>query len=647
MSIAYVDPGNIEGDLQAGVASGYGLLWVVAWATGLGFLVQMQSAKLGVATSRDLAQHCRAAYPRPARLALWVAAQMAVVGADVQECVGSAIALRLLSGGRLPLPAGVAVGALASALLLTVERWGARPMEAALGALVAVMVVAFGAMAARADISARGVAEGFAVPRLESRASVAQAVALVGSILMPHNTFLHSALVQSRALEDRVEARRDALRYYRIESGLSLAVSVGINACVVSVFAAGFHGGGGGGGGRGAAAAAWVGGGGGMAGAGAGATASGPTTTMMTMMPDGASLSSASASASATAAVMAAVAAEDGGGGSGASGGSGGPIERPIGLENAGYYLQRAYGPGAAVVWALGLLAAGQSSSCTGTYTSQFLVAMIDAPASLAPWARVAAARAAALLPTLAVAALYSTRLDEMSQWMNLLQALVLPCVLLPLLALNASPAVVGRAFANPPATTAALGAASAAVVVANLAGVAAFLAEAMGAMPARTPRGAALRGAIGLFGVGYGALLLYLAALTPAVARHGHARRRGALRDALAGGRAWLLAGAWARKGGEDVAGVAGAGEAGEEAATRAPLLLLGGSRAAVSAEGAEEEEEEEEEVVALAPALAGALGGRAQAFMLSAEAAAADAQESHGSPRRSGPVPPPRPRV
>jgi natural resistance-associated macrophage protein len=558
MSIAYVDPGNIESDLQAGVASGYGLLWVVAWATALGFLVQMQSAKLGVATGRDLAQHCRAAYPKAARVALWAAAQLAVIGADVQECVGSAIALRLLSGGRIPLPAGVALGAAASALLLAVERWGARPMEAALGLLVAVMVAAFGFMAARADVSAARVLEGFLVPRLDGgAAAVAQAVALVGSILMPHNTFLHSALVQSRRLEDRHEARRDALRYYRIESALSLAVSVGINACVVSVFAAGFHRQGGG-----PAAAA-----GGRPGLGVGGKGDDP-------LPAGA-----------------------------------------IGLENAGYYLQRAYGPGAAVVWALGLLAAGQSSTCTGTYTSQFLVAMLDAPRALRPWARVAAARAAALLPTLLVAAVAGARLDELSQWMNLLQALVLPCVLLPLLALNASPNVVGRAFANPRGTTAALAAASAAVVAANLAGVAAFLSGALAALPASTPGGRAMRAALGALGVVYAWLLLYLAALVPGVVEHGHGH--GGVKELLA---SWSRGG---RGGGRGAGGL------------RAPLLVssppLPLPPSSPSPPSSPErvvlvETEEAEEVAGGAAAV---LGGRAQAMAVAAEAAAADAQD------------------
>jgi natural resistance-associated macrophage protein len=614
MSIAYVDPGNIESDLQAGVAGGYGLLWVVAWATALGFLVQMQSAKLGVATSRDLAQHCRRAYPRPARAALWAAAQLAVVGADIQECVGSAIALRLLSGGRLPLPAGVAIGAAASALLLTVERWGARPMEATLGSLVAVMVAAFGAMAARADVSARGVLEGFLIPRLHGGSeAVGQAVALLGSILMPHNTFLHSALVQSRRLDGTVEARRDALRYYRIESALSLAVSVGINACVMSVFAAGFHqdGGAGGGGGGVAAFAALP------------SSAASGWSLLGLSSPSSSSTPATSLSPTTTTT----------------------PASTPIGLENAGYYLQRAYGPGAAVVWALGLLAAGQSSTCTGTYTSQFLVAMLDAPRALRPWARVALARAAALLPTLLVAALASTRLDELSQWMNLLQALVLPCVLLPLLALNASPRVVGRAFANPRGTTVALAGVSAAVVAANLAGVASFLGEALAASPAETRAGAGLRGALAVFGAGYAALLLYLAALAPSVARHGHGRGGGV-------GKEWrrLLRG-W--RGGEAALAAALAEAEDERAAAdadapapiaypspvpptpsppplRAPLLARAAGYSLVVEEDEEEVEEQGAERGGGGAAERLMLGGRAEAYAVAAEAAAADARDA-----------------
>lgn len=112
MSIAFLDPGNLEGDLQAGAIAGYSLLWLLLWATAMGLLVQLLSARLGVATGRHLAELCREEYPTWARLLLWIMAEVALIGADIQEVIGSAIAIKILSNGFLPLWAGVVITAL-------------------------------------------------------------------------------------------------------------------------------------------------------------------------------------------------------------------------------------------------------------------------------------------------------------------------------------------------------------------------------------------------------------------------------------------------------------------------------------------------------------------------------------------------------
>lgn len=111
MSIAFLDPGNLEGDLQAGAIAGYSLLWLLLWATAMGLLVQLLSARLGVATGRHLAELCREEYPKWARLLLWVMSELALIGADIQEVIGSAIAIKILSNGVLPLWAGVLITA--------------------------------------------------------------------------------------------------------------------------------------------------------------------------------------------------------------------------------------------------------------------------------------------------------------------------------------------------------------------------------------------------------------------------------------------------------------------------------------------------------------------------------------------------------
>lgn len=112
MSIAFLDPGNLEGDLQAGAIAGYSLLWLLFWATAMGLLVQLLAARLGVATSRHLAELCRDEYPKWARLLLWVMTELALIGADIQEVIGSAIAIKILSRGFLPLWSGVVITAL-------------------------------------------------------------------------------------------------------------------------------------------------------------------------------------------------------------------------------------------------------------------------------------------------------------------------------------------------------------------------------------------------------------------------------------------------------------------------------------------------------------------------------------------------------
>ena len=112
MCIAFLDPGNLEGDLQSGAIAGYSLLWLLMWATIMGLLIQLLSARIGVATGKHLAELCREEYPNWARLVLWFMAEVALIGADIQEVIGSAIAIKILSNGVVPLWAGVVITAL-------------------------------------------------------------------------------------------------------------------------------------------------------------------------------------------------------------------------------------------------------------------------------------------------------------------------------------------------------------------------------------------------------------------------------------------------------------------------------------------------------------------------------------------------------
>nr|DAD41413.1 TPA_asm: hypothetical protein HUJ06_015736 [Nelumbo nucifera] len=143
MSIAFLDPGNLEGDLQAGAIAGYSLLWLLMWATVMGLLIQLLSARLGVATGRHLAELCRDHYPTWAGYLLWFMAELALIGADIQEVIGSAIAIKILSHGVLPLWAGVIITAFDCFIFLFLENYGVRKLEAVFAVLIATMAMSF------------------------------------------------------------------------------------------------------------------------------------------------------------------------------------------------------------------------------------------------------------------------------------------------------------------------------------------------------------------------------------------------------------------------------------------------------------------------------------------------------------------------
>uniref|UniRef100_A0ACD5X2F0 Uncharacterized protein n=1 Tax=Avena sativa TaxID=4498 RepID=A0ACD5X2F0_AVESA len=242
MCIAFLDPGNLEGDLQAGAAAGYQLLWLLLWATVMGALVQLLSARLGVVTGKHLAELCREEYPTWATRALWVMTELALVGADIQEVIGSAIAIKILSGGIVPLWGGVVITALDCFIFLFLENYGVRKLEAFFAVLIATMGISFAIMFGETKPDGKELLIGLVVPKL-SPSTIKQAVGIVGCIIMPHNVFLHSALVQSRKIDTKKKSRvQEAVYYYNIESIIALIVSFFINICVTTVFAKGFYG---------------------------------------------------------------------------------------------------------------------------------------------------------------------------------------------------------------------------------------------------------------------------------------------------------------------------------------------------------------------------------------------------------------------
>jgi len=443
MSIAFLDPGNLEGDLQAGHLSRYRLLWVLLWATGVGLLLQLQAARLGVATGRDLAQHCRAVYPRIPRLALWLMMEVAVVGCDIQEVLGCGIAVRFLSGHRLPLWAGMAVGAVGSFVMLLADQRGNRAVEAMFASLVGLMGLSFCVMGRIAAVPLGAVARGLLQPRMRSSEAMTTA-ALLGGVLMPHNIYLHSGLVVSRgAHAEPVPVRRRALQYLTVDSGAALLVSLAINVSVVAVFA----------------------------------------------------------SDKVRAASDALLGGAD------------------LGLVSAGAVLVQAFGPALRPVWGAGLLASGNSSTMTGTLAGQFIMSgLVEIKTS--PLTRAVITRAVSLGPSLLVAGLagHPAALDRFNQGINVLQALMLPFALVPLLSLTSNASVMGPMVTGP-LTMAACVAAAAAGMVVN----AAFLLVDAGPALASLSRAAAALGgpllagllvlAVAASALGYLLLLVSLAA--------------------------------------------------------------------------------------------------------------------------------------
>ena len=237
VGVGYIDPGNWASDLEAGARFGHSLLWVLVVANAIALLVQTLAARLGIVARLDLAQACRACYPRAVSNALFVLCALAIVACDMAEVLGSAVALDLLFG--LPLVWGALVTALDVFALLALRRVGVRRLEA----IVVVLVLTVGACLAiecwLAEPTARSL-RGALSPRLDA-GSLYVAVAMLGATVMPHNLYLHSSLVQTRVAPASVEAQRRALRYGFVDTLLALNVAFVINASILVLASGVFH----------------------------------------------------------------------------------------------------------------------------------------------------------------------------------------------------------------------------------------------------------------------------------------------------------------------------------------------------------------------------------------------------------------------
>ncbi|KAI8372138.1 natural resistance-associated macrophage protein-domain-containing protein [Blakeslea trispora] len=369
MAIAYLDPGNLESDLQAGAIAGYKLLWLLFWSHVAGLAIQILSAKLGVVTQHHLAQLVRKNYKSPTAMVIWMFTQLAIIGSDIQEIIGTAIAIKIIFG--IQLWVGVMITATDTFFFMWLQQFGVRKIEAFFISLIGIMIVCFWIEMFASHPSLSSILNGILIPTIPSEARV-QAVGMVGAVIMPHNMFLHSALVMSRHLGDHpsVKKKQEANYYFAIESTLALFISYLINLAIVAVFAQVFY-------------------------------RPGQTIT-----------------------------------------------ELP-GLYDASQVLSNTLGHSAKYFWALGILAAGQSSTMTGTLAGQYVVEGFLGAIFKKQWHRIALTRAIALVPSMLVAILAVERFDTMGEFLNVLQSLCLPTAIIPILKLTASKKVMTDAFQN------------------------------------------------------------------------------------------------------------------------------------------------------------------------------------------------------
>ncbi|XP_074822864.1 natural resistance-associated macrophage protein 1 isoform X1 [Natator depressus] len=380
MSIAFLDPGNIESDLQCGAVAGFKLLWVLLWATILGLLCQRLAIRLGVVTGMDLGEVCCQYYPKGPRVLLWIMIEIAIIGSDMQEVIGTAIAFSLLSAGRIPLWGGVLITIIDTLVFLFLDKYGLRKLEAFFGLLITIMAVTFGYEYVVVRPVQTEVLKGIFFPYCRGcgREELLQAVGIVGAIIMPHNIYLHSSLVKTREVtRSERQAVSEANKYFLIESCIALFVSFLINLFVMAVFGQAFY---------------------------------------HRTNQDVYNVC-ANSSVSQYAPIF--------------------PRNNEtvsVDIYQGGVILGCYFGAVALYIWAIGILAAGQSSTMTGTYAGQFVMEGF-LQLRWSRFARVLFTRSFAILPTVFIAAFKDvSHLTGMNDLLNVLQSILLPFAVLPVL---------------------------------------------------------------------------------------------------------------------------------------------------------------------------------------------------------------------
>jgi manganese transport protein len=237
-AVAYIDPGNFATNIQGGARYGYLLMWVVLSANLMAMLIQMLSAKVGIATGKNLPEVCREEFPRPVTIGLWIQAELIAMATDMAEFIGAAIALNLLFGVPL-FTAGLMTGVVAFAILGLQAR-GYRRFELVIAGMFGVVLLGFLYQAFEIGPNAGEAVKGF-VPGFAGTDSILLAAGIIGATVMPHVIYLHSALTQRRIEVRNDDERRRVMRFQRLDVGIAMTIAGVVNLSMLMVAAALFH----------------------------------------------------------------------------------------------------------------------------------------------------------------------------------------------------------------------------------------------------------------------------------------------------------------------------------------------------------------------------------------------------------------------
>ncbi|GJW61025.1 metal transporter Nramp5-like protein [Tanacetum coccineum] len=368
VSLAYLDPGNLETDLQAGANHRYELLWVILIGLIFALVIQSLAANLGVSTGKHLSELCKAEYPTFVKYCLWLLAELAVIAADIPEVIGTAFALNILF--KIPVWVGVLLTGFSTLLLLGLQKYGVRKLEMFIAILVLVMAGCFFGEMSYVKPPAGDVLKGMFIPKLTGHGATGDAIALLGALVMPHNLFLHSALVLSRKIPSSVRGVNDACRYFLIESGIALFVAFLINVSIIAV--------------------------------------SGTVCSAENLSPD--------------------------------------EIDRcsDLNLNSASFLLKNVLGKSSSTLYAIALLASGQSSTITGTYAGQFIMqGFLDL--KMRKWLRNLITRLIAITPSLIVSIIGgSSGAGKLIIIASMILSFELPFALIPLLKFSSTTTKMG-----------------------------------------------------------------------------------------------------------------------------------------------------------------------------------------------------------